>query len=93
MFFDPQKNDHGLPRDPFKACIVPRPKIVDLPSTPSNEPNTMIIGNVVGIHIDDDVITDGRVDIKKLKPIARLGYSEYAIVGADNIFTMRRPNE
>jgi flavin reductase (DIM6/NTAB) family NADH-FMN oxidoreductase RutF len=70
MFLDPQKNDRGLPRDPF-----------------------MMIGNVVGIHVDDDVMTDGRVDIKKLKPIARLGYLEYAVVGADNIFAMRRPNE
>ncbi|MFT4115376.1 flavin reductase family protein [Bradyrhizobium sp.] len=207
MFFDPQKNDHGLPRDPFKACIVPRPigwvstisasgvenlapysffnavaefprmvmvcvnanhadgrqkdtvvnvrqvpefvvnlatwsqreamnlscapvasevdefdlasleklpsrlvrpsrvakagiglecrlhQIIDLPTTPSGEPNAMMIGNVVGIHIDDEIMTDGRIDMKKLKPIARLGYSEYAVVGADNIFAMRRPNE
>jgi flavin reductase (DIM6/NTAB) family NADH-FMN oxidoreductase RutF len=25
MFYDPRKNDHGLPRDPFKAIVVPRP--------------------------------------------------------------------
>ncbi|NLE11387.1 MAG: flavin reductase family protein [Actinobacteria bacterium] len=25
MHYDPQKNDHGLPRDPFKSCVVPRP--------------------------------------------------------------------
>ena len=25
MFYDTRRNDHGLPRDPFKAIIVPRP--------------------------------------------------------------------
>jgi flavin reductase (DIM6/NTAB) family NADH-FMN oxidoreductase RutF len=25
MFYDTLKNDHGLPYNPFKACVVPRP--------------------------------------------------------------------
>ena len=25
MFYDTAKNDHGLPRDPFKAIVAPRP--------------------------------------------------------------------
>ena len=25
MFYETAKNDHGLPRDPFKAIVVPRP--------------------------------------------------------------------
>src|SRR5262245_41331458 len=25
MFYDTEKNDHGLPRDPFKAIVAPRP--------------------------------------------------------------------
>ena len=25
MFYTPEKNDHGLPRPPFKSCVVPRP--------------------------------------------------------------------
>jgi flavin reductase (DIM6/NTAB) family NADH-FMN oxidoreductase RutF len=25
MYYDPQKNDHGLARGPFKSCVVPRP--------------------------------------------------------------------
>lgn len=25
MFYRPEKNDHGLPFDPFKSCVVPRP--------------------------------------------------------------------
>jgi flavin reductase (DIM6/NTAB) family NADH-FMN oxidoreductase RutF len=25
MFYDPEKNDHGLLHNPFKSCVVPRP--------------------------------------------------------------------
>src|SRR5512135_435072 len=25
MYYDPEKNDHGLPHAPFKSCVVPRP--------------------------------------------------------------------
>ena len=25
MYYDPEKNDHGLARGPFKSCVVPRP--------------------------------------------------------------------
>jgi len=25
MRYDPQKNDHGLPHNPFKSCVAPRP--------------------------------------------------------------------
>jgi flavin reductase (DIM6/NTAB) family NADH-FMN oxidoreductase RutF len=25
MFYEPSKDDHGLPFNPFSACIVPRP--------------------------------------------------------------------
>jgi flavin reductase (DIM6/NTAB) family NADH-FMN oxidoreductase RutF len=25
MFYEPSKNDHGLPFNPFSACVVPRP--------------------------------------------------------------------
>jgi flavin reductase (DIM6/NTAB) family NADH-FMN oxidoreductase RutF len=63
---------------------------VDLPSDDPNEPNAFVIGRVVGIHIDDRLITDGRVDIVAARPIARLGYSLYSIV--DNSFPMRRPD-
>lgn len=49
----------------------------------------IVIGRVVGIYIDDRVISDGRVDIGALRPIARLGYMDYCVV--DNMFTMLRP--
>lgn len=34
----------------------------------------VIIARVVGVHIDDRVLTEGKVDIIKTVPIARCGY-------------------
>jgi flavin reductase (DIM6/NTAB) family NADH-FMN oxidoreductase RutF len=204
MFYDPRRNDHGLPRDPFKSLIVPRPigwistvgadgivnlapysffngvseeppmvmfapggrkpdrpfkdsqinaeatgefvvnlatydlrdkmnatsttlpaevdefayagltpvpsrnvrpprvaespihlecryhRTIELPASPEGEPNCIVIGEVVGIHIRDDLIRNGRVDIVAARPIARLGYSEYTTV--DNKFRMLFPD-
>ncbi len=59
---------------------------------PSDDPVTaaaIVLGQVVGIHIDEAVMTDGIVDISKFRPIARLGYMDYTVV--DNVFTMLRP--
>jgi flavin reductase (DIM6/NTAB) family NADH-FMN oxidoreductase RutF len=61
---------------------------LQLPSN-NTDTNRVIIGTVVGIHIDDDLIVDGKVDVARIKPIARLGYMDYAVV--ENIFSMQRP--
>ncbi len=49
----------------------------------------MAFGQVVGIHIDDSVIRDGRVDVTLLKPLSRLGYMDFAAI--DEVFEMVRP--
>ena len=49
----------------------------------------MIIGEIVGVHIDDDAIIDGRVDIAALKVISRCGYLDYAPV--DRLIERERP--
>jgi flavin reductase (DIM6/NTAB) family NADH-FMN oxidoreductase RutF len=51
--------------------------------------NSIVIGEVVNIHIDDSVIVDGMIDVRRIRPIARLGYMDYCVV--DDIFTMLRP--
>jgi flavin reductase (DIM6/NTAB) family NADH-FMN oxidoreductase RutF len=51
--------------------------------------SSIVIGEVVGIHIDDALITDGMVDIIKARPIARLGYMDYCVV--DEVFEILRP--
>ena len=52
--------------------------------------SSIVIGEVVGIYIDDRVIVDGMVDIRRMRPVARLGYLDYCVV--DEFFTMPRPS-
>jgi len=47
--------------------------------------NAIVLGQVIGIHIPTRAIVNGRVDVTKLKPIARLGYGDYAVI--DEIFS------
>lgn len=49
-----------------------------LPGNPPMGAVDIIIGLVVGIHIHEDVLTDGLVDMQKTQPIARCGYYQYA---------------
>lgn len=52
----------------------------------------VVIGRVVLVHIRDDVIgADGRLDIIKIRPLARLGYYDYTTV--DSLFEMVIPGE
>lgn len=62
---------------------------IQLPVLDKNHTNRMVIASVVGIHIDDGIIVNGKIDITRFKPIARLGYMEYATV--ESKFTMERP--
>ncbi len=62
---------------------------ITLPADDPGSPNHLVLGLVVGIHIDDAILTDGMVDMAKFRPIARLGYMDYTVV--DNVFTMMRP--
>ncbi len=65
-------------------------KIIDLPDDDGHVANHMAIGRVVGIHIADRFIENGRVNTAAMRPIARLGYSEYATV--TEAWRMRRPS-
>ncbi len=62
---------------------------LELPGEGAEPSNSMIIGRVVALHIRDDLIVDGRLDIGRLQPLARLGYLDYATVAQP--FEMRRP--
>ncbi len=64
-------------------------QVLHIPSRKPSVQARIVIGEVVGIHIADKVITDGRVDIRKLRPIARLGYQDYALI--EETFEMPRP--
>ncbi len=50
----------------------------------------VVFGEVVRIHIDEAVVqADGKLDIPKIRPIARMGYYDYTVV--DSVFEMRVP--
>jgi flavin reductase (DIM6/NTAB) family NADH-FMN oxidoreductase RutF len=40
----------------------------------------LVIGTVTGVHIDDACLTEGYFDVTKARPMARLGYKDYALV-------------
>jgi flavin reductase (DIM6/NTAB) family NADH-FMN oxidoreductase RutF len=50
-----------------------------------------VFGQVIGVHIDERFIKDGRLDTAAMQPIARCGYSDYAVV--DKMITVVRPTE
>jgi flavin reductase (DIM6/NTAB) family NADH-FMN oxidoreductase RutF len=49
----------------------------------------LALGEVVGVYVDDRFVRDGRVDTRAMRPIARCGYDDYAVI--DDLFQMRRP--
>ena len=63
---------------------------VGLPDDTGIADNWLVIGRVVGIHLDEAFIREGRLDTAAMKPIARLGYAEYATI--DETWKMRRPD-
>ncbi len=51
--------------------------------------NVVVIGQVVGIHLDDALIREGRIDMALAAPLSRLGYMDYAVTR--DVFEMFRP--
>jgi flavin reductase (DIM6/NTAB) family NADH-FMN oxidoreductase RutF len=51
----------------------------------------LVVGQVIGVHLDERFVVDGRVDTTAIKPIARCGYrGDYAVV--ESVFEMLRPD-
>ena len=87
----------GLSR--AKSSLVKPPRVLEspvhleckfqttliLPGYTATNTTHVVIGQVVGVHIDDDAFTpDGKIDIARLRPLARMGYQDYASI--DEIF-------
>ncbi len=101
---EPHVDEFDLARLPKAPCrLIPAPRVeaspvclectfftaLPLPDEQGVARYETVIGRVVGVHIDDRYIQDGRVDTAAMRPIARLGYSEYATV--TEAWRMRRP--
>jgi flavin reductase (DIM6/NTAB) family NADH-FMN oxidoreductase RutF len=50
----------------------------------------LVIGQVVGVHLDERYVVDGILDVAAMRPIARCGYTaDYTVL--DSVFQMERP--
>lgn len=66
--------------------------VMTLPDMNGNDTDShAVFGQVVGIHIADDMIRNGRFDLAAAEPIMRLGYMDYAGMGP--VFELKRPNQ
>jgi flavin reductase (DIM6/NTAB) family NADH-FMN oxidoreductase RutF len=92
----------GLEKAPSRLVKAPRVKaspvalecrlvdIIALKDSDGNDANSfLVLGHVVGVHIDEAYIKDGRFDLVAAGTIARCGYSDYT--AADDLFSITRP--
>jgi len=65
-------------------------KTVELVSSDgTRNASSVVLGEVVGVHIDDSVIVNGLVDVTRMQPLARLGYMDFCAV--NELFAIQRP--
>ena len=92
----------GLEMAPCRAVKPPRVarspvaleckyfKTVELVSSDgTRNASSLVLGEVVGVHIDDAVIVNGMVDVTRMQPLARLGYMDFCAV--NELFAIQRP--
>ena len=91
----------GLETQPSELVKPPRVKAspihlecvyhqtLELPCDIEGGRNAICLGRVVGVHVRDEFLTDGKVDIARIKPLARLGYQDYTV--AEKVLTLSRP--
>jgi len=92
----------GLTKAPSKLVKAPRVaeapislecrtwRSVELPAGSTDAHNVMVIGEVIGVHISNEVLEEGLVNIPQIRPFARLGYKDYSVV--DKLVTLARPD-
>jgi flavin reductase (DIM6/NTAB) family NADH-FMN oxidoreductase RutF len=49
----------------------------------------LVLGQVVGMHVDERFLKNGRLDAVAMQTIARCGYDEYTVI--DRVFSLTRP--
>ena len=55
--------------------------IIELPGDPTTgNPNQVVFGTIVAVHISDELVADGRVDSVKDRPLGRMGYFDFTEV-------------
>jgi flavin reductase (DIM6/NTAB) family NADH-FMN oxidoreductase RutF len=89
--------DHAdLDRAPSKRVAPPRVAAADvafeceLYEFIAVGSNAMVLGEVVSVHLDESVTTDGKLDVRKVDAVGRLAGSYYC--HTDDRFRMERPD-
>ncbi|MBN9389105.1 MAG: flavin reductase family protein [Chloroflexi bacterium] len=90
----------GMPLLPSQIVKVPRlafspaafecklEQLVRLEGSPATN---MLIGQVVWLHLRDDLTGSDRVDLEKLRPVGRLGGDDFLLAATGQVITMPRP--
>lgn len=89
----------GLQKAPCTTIACPR--VMGAPATLEcrltqevalkGQDNVLVLGEVTGVHLRDDCMIDGRFDVTRFNPVARLGYRDYTVVR--EVFERARPGE
>lgn len=64
-------------------------RVVESINLPGHD-NLVMFGEVIGIHLRDDCLVDGKFDVTRYQPLARMGYRNYARISKQ--FTLERPD-
>jgi flavin reductase (DIM6/NTAB) family NADH-FMN oxidoreductase RutF len=65
------------------------PPLADPGFSPSPQSSSLVIGEIVSIHVDDRHLKDGKLDRDSLDPIGRMGGIQYT--RTTQRFDMARP--
>ena len=71
----------------FECRVTEMVKLKDVDGSDSGR--RLVLGRVIGIHVDERFVRQGRIDSAAMRPIARGGYDEYSVV--EQVFSMPRP--
>jgi flavin reductase (DIM6/NTAB) family NADH-FMN oxidoreductase RutF len=72
----------------MECRVVEHLRLHDVDGRPRDQ--YLVVGQIVGVHLDERVIRDGIVDTATVRPIARCGGpGDYAVV--ERVFQMVRP--
>lgn len=83
------------------CTLIPCPRVADAPANMEcrvtqivkikGAANTVVFGEVIGIHLRDNCLRDGIFDVTTFQPVARLGYRDFTRV--TDLFSLPRPEE
>ncbi len=87
---------------PAPSLVVAPPRVAASPAAlecrlwktldlPGERPVTVVFGHVVAIFVDERFVSDGVLDTAAMRPLARMGYMDYAVVTPETTFTLNRP--